>query len=75
MKTIIATIEEAQNTAPGTLSVSMYPTAESMSRSSLVYFYLSEKRGVQDLRFVGDLLSELEWLKGVIGFVQTIHKV
>lgn len=73
MQAILATIQEAQ-TSKGCF-ISLYDDLMGPTRGlGLATFYLTEERGIQDLRINEDILNKLEWLKGVIEFIQMLQK-
>lgn len=73
MQAIFATIQEAQ-VSKGYF-ISLYDDFVEQGRGlPPVSLYLTEEHGLQDLRVNGELLNKLEWLKGVIEFVQMLQK-
>lgn len=73
MQTILATIQDAQ-VSKGYFISFFDDFAGEVRGLAPVSFYLSEERGLEDLRFNGELLNKLDWLKGAIEFIQMLQK-
>lgn len=72
MQSIFCTVQDAQ-TEKGYF-ISLYDDFVGQPKGlAPVSFYLTEK-GLRDMRVTGEILSKLEWLKGVIEFVQMLQK-